>query len=191
MAVITPENVTELVQTYYDLRYVPDTLKEKCRKMCERVEGKLPMSDIYNVFWAIRVLVEKYDHDDIEFHVLRNPIFAEISTDDAVAQPMQVQPMQVQPVQVQSMQVGLLRQAIRDFDQPKMIHYTKARLLEMNQDPTIGLNWIKNIENIAENEPAKLYPTKNIIPGVGVIYLALPAKVFMTKEKKKSYNIWI
>lgn len=100
MAVITKTNVTELVQMYFELRRDSTSVKEKCEKMY--VNSKLPMRDIYNIFWAIRILTEPgYDHDDIEFHVNNNPIFAEIPSDyneDEHAEK----------------QVGLLRQAIRD-----------------------------------------------------------------------------
>ena len=73
--------------------------------MHEMHGGKLPMNDIFNVFWAIRVLAEKYDPDDLEFHVKKNPIFAEIPTDyEGDAENNDDKPKQV----------GLLRQAIRD-----------------------------------------------------------------------------
>jgi hypothetical protein len=54
MALITKKNVTELVQLYFELRDKPETVEEKCQKMYEMNDGKLPMSDIYNIFWAIR-----------------------------------------------------------------------------------------------------------------------------------------
>ena len=103
MAVISKTNVTELVQMYFELRMKPETVKEKCEKMYEMNGCKLPLRDIYNVFWAIRILAETYAPDDIEFHVNNNPIFAEIPTDyneDKHAE--------------KPKQVGLLRQAIRD-----------------------------------------------------------------------------
>ena len=103
MAVITKANVTELVQMYYEVRMTTETVKEKCQKMYEMHNGKLPLRDMYNVFWAIRILAETYAPDDIEFHVNKNPIFAEIPTDyneDEHAE--------------RPKQVGLLRQAIRD-----------------------------------------------------------------------------
>ena len=109
MAVITQENVAELVQTYFELRKTSETVKEKCQKM--HIGSKLPLSDVYNIFWAIRILTEPgYDFDDIEFHVKKNPIFAEIPTDDddhLVADNMLADNM--------PNQVGLLRQAIREY----------------------------------------------------------------------------
>ena len=106
MAVITKDNVIIFVQTYFELRVTTETVKEKCQKMYERSGRKLLMSDIYNIFWAIRLLAEpgKYDHDDIEFHVRKNPFFAEIPTDyneDEHAR--------------KPKQVALLRQAIREY----------------------------------------------------------------------------
>ncbi len=101
MAIITQENVAELVQTYFELRKIPETVKEKCIKM--HIGSKLPLSDVYNIFWAIRILTEPgYDFDDIEFHVKKNPIFAEIPTDDK------------HHADDKPKQLGLLRQAIRD-----------------------------------------------------------------------------
>ena len=103
MALITKANVTELVQIYYELRKKKtETVKEKCQQMYEMHGFKMPLSDIYNVFWAIRILAEKYAPDDIEFHVNKNPIFAEMPTDyneDTDDKPKQL---------------GLLRQAVRD-----------------------------------------------------------------------------
>ena len=72
-----------------------------------------------------------------------------------------------------------------------MSTYTKARLIEMNMDPTLGRNWIINIANIDENEPAKLYPTGNSSLGGGRIYLALPASLQITKEIEQRYNLWL
>ena len=66
--------------------------------------------------------------------------------------------------------------------------YTKARLIEINMDPTLGRNWIINID---ENEPAKLYPTGNASLGDGRIYLALPASLQITKEIEQRYNLWL
>jgi hypothetical protein len=101
MAIITKENVDELVQTYFELRKIPETVKEKCIKM--HIGSKLPLSDVYNIFWAIRILTEpRYDFDDIEFHVKKNPIFAEIPTDDK------------HHADDKPKQLGLLRQAIQD-----------------------------------------------------------------------------
>ena len=103
MALITKTNVTELVQIYYELRQKKETVKEKCQQMYEMHGFKMPLSDIYNVFWAIRILAETYAPDDIEFHVNKNPIFAEMPTDyneDTHAE--------------KPKQLGLLRQAVRD-----------------------------------------------------------------------------
>lgn len=117
MAVISKTNVTELVQMYFELRHKSYTVKEKCEKMHEMHGGKLPLSDIYNVFWAIRILAETYAPDDIEFHVNKNPIFAEIPTDyneDEHAE--------------RPKQVGLLRQAIRDC---QLLLSSKIRMVSL------------------------------------------------------------
>ena len=71
-----------------------------------------------------------------------------------------------------------------------MTTYTKARLLQMNADPTLGRNWIINITTLGENEPAKLYPTGNASLS-GRIYIALPASLLITKEVELQYNLWL
>jgi hypothetical protein len=120
MALITKTNVTELVQTYFELRKTSETVKEKCQKM--HIGSKLPLSDVYNIFWAIRILTEPgYDFDDIEFHVKKNPIFAEIPTDDKHADDKHADDKHADDKHADDKhadnkpkQVGLLRQAIRD-----------------------------------------------------------------------------
>ena len=113
MALITKENVVVFVQTYFELRVTTETVKEKCQKMYEKSGRKMLMSDIYNIFWAIRLLAEpgKYDHDDIEFHVRKNPFFAEIPTDDNTDD----KPADNKPADNKPKQVALLRQAIREY----------------------------------------------------------------------------
>jgi hypothetical protein len=69
--------------------------------------------------------------------------------------------------------------------------YTKARLIEMNADPTLGRNWIINIANIDKNELAKLYPSGHASLGGGRIYVALPASLQITKEIEEKYNLWL
>jgi len=142
MALITNENVNELVKMYFEVHRRPNTtFKEKCKLMYESQagSGKLKMSDIYHIFWAIRILSEtgKYDNDDIEFQVRKNPIFAEIPTDDyddklaandkhatpeqatpEHATPEQATPEQATPEQANETkpkQVALLRQAIEKY----------------------------------------------------------------------------
>jgi len=114
-AIITQTNVTEFVQMYFEICKAPNitTFKEKCQKMHEmQGASKLKMSDIYNIFWAIRILAEtgKYDHDDIEFHVKKNPIFAEIPTTDYDGDLNDEKKSDEKPKQV-----GLLRKAIREY----------------------------------------------------------------------------
>ena len=134
-ALITQTNVTEFVQMYFQIHKNPDTLKEKCQQMYDMQGGsKLQMSDIYHIFWAIRLLAEpgKYDHDDIEFHVKKNPVFAEIPTTDyegdnkpkADTKPK----ADIKPkADTKPKQVGLLRHTIKEYKQIlagqlKMIH---------------------------------------------------------------------
>ena len=73
----------------------------------------------------------------------------------------------------------------------KMSTYTKARLLEMNADPTLGRNWIINIANIGKNELAKIYPSGNASLASGRIYVALPATLEITEEIELKYNLWL
>jgi hypothetical protein len=68
--------------------------------------------------------------------------------------------------------------------------YSKSKLLEMNSNRTLGFNWIMNIENIKDNELAKLYPTGNAGVSSGRLYVALPANKVITKELIEKYNIW-
>ena len=65
--------------------------------------------------------------------------------------------------------------------------YSKAQLIKMNSS-SLGINWIKNIENIQDN--AKIYPTGNATL-YGRIYVALNANVELTEEIIKKYNIWV
>ena len=55
--------------------------------------GQVPQPDpqSYNIFWAIRLLAEgeKYDSDDVEYHVKHNPIFAEINVGNSLKRPNQ------------------------------------------------------------------------------------------------------
>jgi hypothetical protein len=65
--------------------------------------------------------------------------------------------------------------------------YSKAQLIKMNSSP-LGINWIRNIENIQDN--AKIYPTGDASL-TGRVYIALPADVKLTEEIIKKYNIWV
>lgn len=68
--------------------------------------------------------------------------------------------------------------------------YSKSKLLEMNSDRTYGSKWIMNIENIKDNELAKLYPTGNAGISSGRLYVALPINTKITNEIIVKYNIW-
>jgi hypothetical protein len=128
-ALITQANVTEFVQMYFQLEKNPETVKEKCQQMYDMQGGsKLQMSDIYHIFWAIRLLADpgKYDHDDIEFHVKKNPVFAEIPTTDYEGDKPKAD-TKTKAEDTKPKQVGLLRHAIKEYKQIlagqlKMIH---------------------------------------------------------------------
>lgn len=72
-----------------------------------------------------------------------------------------------------------------------MSKYTKAQLSAMNSNIILGSNWIKNIENIKENEEAILYSTGDAGLSSGRIYIALPASTILTIAIIKQYNIWL
>ena len=71
-----------------------------------------------------------------------------------------------------------------------MVTHTKAKLLEMNKSTKLGFNWIKNIENIKDDEEAIIYPTGDA-GFSGRIYIAFPATFVLTDDIIKQYNIWL
>lgn len=71
----------------------------------------------------------------------------------------------------------------------KPIFYTKTQLKKMNSDPTVGINWIKNIETIKENEKAKIYATGDCSLS-GRFYIALPATTQLTPSLRTKYNLF-
>ena len=110
--VITPENVVALVRMYFESQEIKDASTDFMKYMMHwqsKSKSKVSFDEtvnknLYNVFWAIRVLADrtgKYDFDDIEFHARKNPIFQEIN------------PERNQNVEPKTNQVGILRQAIR------------------------------------------------------------------------------
>ena len=91
-AVITAENVTKLVKLYFESQLMTLT-SSAFSKFCiacgndAYLNGNTSSTAYlsnYAIFWAIRLLVEteKYDYDDIEFHVKHNPIFADLNAED-------------------------------------------------------------------------------------------------------------
>jgi hypothetical protein len=66
--------------------------------------------------------------------------------------------------------------------------YTKAEVIELNNDTKYGINWIKNIDKINNHEIVNIYATGDILLS-GRIYIALPSNVVLTNEIKKKYNI--
>ena len=118
--VITPENVVVLVRMYFESQErkenVPNFMKYMLHWKCKAniTFNELGNKNLYNVFWAIRVLADhdhdqmgKYDFDDIEFHVRRNPIFAEIN------------PERNPEEEIEPKQLGILRHAIHKYQAEK------------------------------------------------------------------------
>ena len=68
--------------------------------------------------------------------------------------------------------------------------YTKAQLQQMNKSD-LGHNWIRNIEQIGENEPAKLYMTGDASWTSGRIFVALPESLEITPQVEHKYNLWL
>lgn len=68
--------------------------------------------------------------------------------------------------------------------------YTKSQLVQMNQSE-MGHNWIRNIDKIGENEPAKLYMTGDASMMSGRIFIALPASLEITPQVELRYNLWL
>lgn len=66
--------------------------------------------------------------------------------------------------------------------------YSKTKLFQLNSE--FGYKWIINIENIKDNQLAKLYPTGNANIYSGKLYVALPVNTVITKELITKYNIW-
>ena len=66
--------------------------------------------------------------------------------------------------------------------------YTKAQVIELNNDSKYGFNWIKNIDKINNNELVNIHPTGEILLS-GRIYIALSSNIVLTSELKKKYNL--
>jgi hypothetical protein len=115
-AVITADNVTKLVKLYFESQLMTLT-SSAFSKFCiawgndAYLNGNTSSTAYlsnYAIFWAIRLLVEteKYDYDDIEFHVKHNPIFADLNAED-------IEDGREKP----NNQSRLLRQAINTYKQ--------------------------------------------------------------------------
>ena len=70
-----------------------------------------------------------------------------------------------------------------------MSTYSKATLLQMNADPKYGYNWIKNLENINDNQQVVLYPTGFGSLYTGNMYVALPSTLILTDYIRSKYNL--
>ena len=66
--------------------------------------------------------------------------------------------------------------------------YTKAQVIELNNDSKYGFNWIKNIDKINDHELVNIHPTGEILSS-GRIYIALHSNIVLTSELKKKYNL--
>ena len=66
--------------------------------------------------------------------------------------------------------------------------YTKAQVIELNNDSKYGTDWIKNIDKINNNELVNIHPTGDILSS-GRIYIALPSNIVLTSDIKKKYNL--
>lgn len=114
MPVITKENVTDLVELYFASQHITEhcSAYTKYGMLFKNIGDYKHFTgtvykrytDHFHVFWTIRLLTEpaKYDSDDIEFHAKKNPIYAEINTEED-----------------ENNQIGLLRKAIQAY-QAKM-----------------------------------------------------------------------
>lgn len=116
VAVITPENVVALVRMYFESQELKEEASDFTKYMLlwenktNMIFNDIVNKNIYDVFWAIRVLNNqdgKYDIDDIEFHARRNPILAEINPEDNSNE------------KIPPKQLGILRQAIRSYQAQK------------------------------------------------------------------------
>lgn len=117
---ITVQNAAILVENYFESQ----SIKDSCSAFIIQLEKNgvnMDKHTLYDIFWAIHILVNskgKYGFDDIEFHVKKNPIFAEIPTNYCEKEAKDERPKQV----------GILRQAIRNYSifdgQIKMVHLT-------------------------------------------------------------------
>ena len=67
--------------------------------------------------------------------------------------------------------------------------FSKSQLERMNFDRKYGSNWIKNINNINNNQDVKLYATGQSSISTGRVYIALPANMKLTDQDILKYNI--
>lgn len=63
--------------------------------------------------------------------------------------------------------------------------------MQMNASPTYGFNWIKNLENMKDDDIIKIYPTEDAGLRSGRIYVALQANKELTPALKTLHKIWI
>jgi len=67
--------------------------------------------------------------------------------------------------------------------------FSKSKLENMNIDPKYGSGWIKNLNNINNNENVKIYATNDSSISTGRKYVALPANKILTNELRIKYGI--
>jgi hypothetical protein len=165
--VITAENATKLVHLYFKSKQM--ILEAPApSKFCivwgndnylnsktpsgepAGATGQVPQPgpDAYNIYWAIRLLAEgeKYDSDDIEYHVKHNPIFAEINAGTSLKTGTSLNRLN---------QVHLLRSAINSYkrEAEKMEKAEKKALAEAKDraayiDATVSASECGRLKNL-------------------------------------------
>ena len=96
VSVITAENAAGLVRAYFELNQVKEMYSDFSKFNIQRRSNHccngMSYEVAYDVFWAIRIIENKnnkYDFDDIEYHLQKNPILG--AGEDTVAnKPKQV-----------------------------------------------------------------------------------------------------
>jgi hypothetical protein len=147
--IITAANVTELVNMYFDSQCLPEQCSAFGKYSIQywKIGGnkyfeRTIYENLYDIFWSIRLLAYTghFDFDDIEFHVKKNPIFAEIDTDtdshekSAMQGPAQQGPAMQGPAPRPN-QITLLRQAISKYKQ----NLAKVAAGRIKQEALLGI----------------------------------------------------
>ena len=67
--------------------------------------------------------------------------------------------------------------------------FSKQQLINLNEDPKYGYNWITNInDNLNDNDIYKIYPTGETDLN-GRKYIALPENMVITNDIIKKLNL--
>lgn len=96
VSVITAENAAGLVRAYFELNQVKEMYSDFSKFNIQRRSNHccngMSYEVAYDVFWAIRIIENKnnkYDFDDIEYHLQKNPILG-AGEDTVAGRPKQV-----------------------------------------------------------------------------------------------------